>query len=232
MRKLSLLIAMILCLTVGGVYATWTFMTTENTNVIDAEQEVIVALNPDVDTSAGPGKYTITLQNLDNGNILVDQASDEMVANGDKVQHQAVLWINPDAKITITYTPDKSAELYYKQGKFDTKFFFSSPNWTAKFDATTGHYDMTNGTEKSIFLLDTSEHVLRNGDGNDEWTINPDGTLTYVIDATMLAEIIRLNDPIVLDSMADYNGFKTAINGTITLHVTDGVIAGQEQQGE
>ncbi len=229
MKKLSLLIAMILCLTIGGVYATWTFTATENANIIDANQEVIVALNPDVDTTANLGKYTITLENLTNGNILIDQASDEAVAAGDKVQHQAVLWINPDAKITITYTPDKAAELDYKQGKFETKFYFSSPDWKAKFDPTTGHYDATNGTEKSIFNLDTAEHVLRNGDGTDEWTVNADGTLTYVIDAVMLAEMLRLNDPIILDSLADYNAFITAINGTITLHVTDGVVEGQNQ---
>lgn len=230
MRKLSLLIAMVLCLTIGGVYATWTFTATENADILDASEEVIVALNPDVDTTANLGKYTITLENLTNGNILVDQAGDEAVAAGQKVAHQAVLWINPEAKITITYTPDKSAELDYKQGKFDTKFYFSSPDWKAKFDATSGHYDATNGTEKSIFLLDTDEHTLRNGDGNDEWTINGDGTLSYVIDAEMLAEFFQLNDPIVLDSMADYNGFKAAINGTITLHVTDGVTAGQGQE--
>lgn len=223
---------MILCLTVGGVYATWTFTATENADIIDADQEVIVALNPDVNTTANLGKYTITLENLGNGNILIDQASDEAVAAGTKKQHQAVLWINPDAKITITYTPDKSAELEYKQGKFETKFSFSSPDWKAKFDPTTGHYDATNGTEKAIFNLDTTEHILRNGDGNDEWTVNADGTLTYVIDAAMLAEIVQLNDPIVLDSLADYNGFKAAVNGTITLHVTDGVTAGQTPQGE
>jgi hypothetical protein len=219
---------MILCLTVGGVYATWTFTATENADIIDADQEVIVALNPDVDTTANLGKYTITLENLTNGNILIDQASDEAVAEGTKKQHQAVLWINPDAKITITYTPDKTAELDYKQGKFETKFSLSSPDWKAKFEAS-GHYNMTDGTEKPIFNLDTTERVLKNGDGNDEWTVNANGTLTYVIDATMLAEIIQLNDPIVLDSLADYNGFKSAINGTITLHVTDGVTAGQEQ---
>ena len=99
------------------------------------------------------------------------------------------------------------------------------PDWKANFDPVTGHWN-TAGEEKAIFNIDTTEHVLKNGDGNDEWTINADGTLTYEIDADLLADMIQLNDPIVLDSLADYNGFKSAIHGTIILHVTDGVTAG------
>ncbi len=51
MKKLGLLIAMILCVTIGGVYATWTY--TQNTDVADEA----VNINMNLTDVAYSGSY-------------------------------------------------------------------------------------------------------------------------------------------------------------------------------
>ena len=43
MKKLSLLIALLICVTIGGVYATWTY-TSASADIVDGTKEVVIEL--------------------------------------------------------------------------------------------------------------------------------------------------------------------------------------------
>ena len=198
MKKLSLLIALILCVTIGGVYATWTY--TETTNV--ADDTVNMSLNLTKATTDGSyGTYEITTSS--DFAMVIDPK--------EGTEHVTALYITGD--ITITFTPAQYAPTDVKKNAVPSTFQFALSSGT-----TTSGYTAWDFEGQSMIAL------AHNDAEEIEWS-EPDenGVFSYVISAADLANHIRLTE-ITLDTLTKYNRYGGAL-GQISITVSDGVTA-------
>ena len=159
MRKLSLIIALCICLTVSSVYAVWTY--TKDNDVADLNPSKAVNLTEAV-FDGNYGEYSTNFTSL---NILVDQK-----APG---EHIAVITFSDD--IVITYKPGVNAPGDYKENGIPTKFnfFVTNDNWKY-------------GTQ-NIFNVDTTQHDIDWVESTDDegntiftFTIEKDDIINYI----------------------------------------------------
>ncbi len=162
MKKLSLLVALALLITVGGVYATWIY--TENTDV--ADEAVNMTLNlTDVAYSGSYGTYKVDQSSL---KLLIDPK--------EGTTHITSLVI--EGSLVVTFTPATYAPAEIKEGGVPSTYSFSlsNQNWT---------YDDGEGEKSIVTLHEESTH-------NIVWHSNGDGTFSYTLNAEDLAEHIFL----------------------------------------
>ena len=115
MKKLGLLIAMILCVTIGGVYATWTY--TQNTDV--ADETVNKSLNlTGVEYVGSYGTYNV---NVDGLTLKIDPKPG--------TTHTTALVA--EGEIVITFTPNSVAPQTVKDSAVASTYQFtlSNANW-------------------------------------------------------------------------------------------------------
>lgn len=214
MKKLSLLVALALLITVGGVYATWSYV--GSTDIIDAfaESKVTIA---DAVIEGTYGIYKIESNLV----LVVDQATDE---------HEAGLLFNSNNSspvyMTVTFTPSANAPQSIKANAVPSELYWGTTvPMEYKMDVN-GNYD-ENGTAKPIFKFSNiGDGYLNN---TFTWNKEADGTFTYTLDETALKAAIKLNDndgaePFVLDIKAEHDAFRTALAGNIVARVTDGTV--------
>lgn len=198
MKKLSLLIALMLCITIGGVYATWTY--TQTTDV--ADESVGAAMNLTSVAYAGSyGTYEIDKSTL---TLTIDPKAG--------TTHTTSLQVA--GEIVVKFTPSNVAPVEIKQEGVPTKYSFSLSNdaWTFN----DGH----NG-EKNVVAL------THNGDQHDvTWVPNADGTFSFTLSAADIAAHLDLTE-FVLDTKTLYDEYTIALRaGQIVFSVTDGSTAG------
>lgn len=211
MRKLNALIALIVFVTIGGVYATWIYAGTND--IADTSKEILVTLE-DYTLTGTNGTYTIS----SNLTLVIDQESAS--------SHKAVLLFEntdenseADPTVTITFTPSTSAPKEVKENGVASKYnFVTSTTMQYKVDSN-GNYS-EEGTAKDVF-------VFANSTAKDfEWEKHAkgDGTyyFTYSFDVAALQEEISINE-FYLDTKAEYDQFKAVLGGNIFLNVTDGI---------
>jgi hypothetical protein len=200
MRKLSLLVALILCVTIGGVYATWSF--SASNDIVDMSEEVILSMAAQ-DVSGVDGAYTIDVSKV---KITIDQKAVN--------DHTAVLVIDPESKIVVTFKPSDNAPNEVKDNAVPSTFTLTTSRvFTYKTDAK-GNYAET-GTDKEIFTFqnNTAQPIV--------WEEQADGTFTFTLDAEDIAGMITLNH-FELDTLAEYQAFTKAVQGTFVFSVSDG----------
>jgi len=209
MKKLSLLIALCMLLTIGGVYATWSYV--GSTDIIDAFAESKVTITDAVIE----GTYGI--YKIDSNLVLtVDQANDNHEA-------ELVFGSNNDQPVylTVTFTPSVNAPKAIKENAVVSELYFGvTTPMQYKMDAD-GNYSES-GTSVDIFKFKNSG----NGelDNTFAWTKNDDGTFTYTLNADALKEQISLSQTFVLDIKAEHDAFRSALIGNIVARVTDGTV--------
>lgn len=196
MKKLSVLIALMLCITISGVYATWTYI-----NVTDvADESVNTAMNlTGVVFSDGYGAYEIDRSTLA---LKIDPKTG--------TTHTTSLQVS--GEIVIKFTPATFAPLEIKENGVDSTFAFSlsNNNWTFDDDTT----DEV-AAQKILELNHPEAHDI-------VWTRQNDGTFTYTLSAKSIAEHLTLSE-FVLDTKAKYDSFNSALaNGSIIFTVSDG----------
>lgn len=130
-KRLSLLIAICICVTVGGVYATWIY--TQQNDVADQHQHLSVALTEST-FDGNYGTYHLDYTGL---TISIDQKE-----VGD---HTAVLKIT--GQITVTFTPGMNAPETVKEHGIATTVAFGT-----SIEQETWKYG-----ETQIFTVDTTE---------------------------------------------------------------------------
>lgn len=138
MKKLSALIALCLCLTVGGVYATWVY--SEKTDVMDLAPYLTVGLTEATATGTY-GSYHVDSSGL---TMSIDPVSDG--------SHEAALKIT--GSLIITFEPNKYAPTEVRNGGIPTTVTFGTSvdqaNWkygtTRIFTVDTTPIDVTWGT--------------------------------------------------------------------------------------
>lgn len=198
MKKLSVLIALMLCITIGGVYATWTY--TQTTDV--ADESVGAAMNLTGVAYAGSyGTYEIDKTTLV---LTIDPK------NG--TSHTTSLLVA--GEIVVKFTPSNVAPVEIKESGVPTTFSFALSNDAWTFDD--GH----GGGPKNIIAL---KHA---GSHDVVWNPVGDGTFTFTLTAANIAEHLELTE-FVLDTKTLYDEYTVALRGgQIVFGVTDGSTAG------
>ena len=171
MKKLGLLIAMILCVTIGGVYAAWVYPQTDD--VADITHHQLLTL-PDATFEGTYGTYKVTPSS--DFAMTVDPQEGTL--------HTTALYIT--GSLTISFTPNAVAHPDVKAKGVATTFQFTLSNANWKFDG------------KDIVTLkhDAPENINlwneEDPDNSANWKKGEDGVFTYTLTAEMLKEHISL----------------------------------------
>ena len=220
MKKVSILAASLLCVTIGGVYATWTYATK---NVTDAEGNVSVGLTGVVDSDGTYGSYSVAI----NVELGIDPKADgtdyEAVLNfyeyaegesfGAPIASDAYA---TTAAVVITYTPAASGI------PDDVKAYGVETTW--QLVSPTAKEDWKYGESTIFSKIDTATKTIAVSGDSTDWTRNSDGSFTYIITVQTLSNMITLSTGIKLDTYDKYTAFDTALGTTpFTITVTDGI---------
>lgn len=221
MKKLSLLISLILCVTIGGVYATWTYA---GNDVADAEYESVIRLT-DANITGSQGVYSVE----SNLKLMINQKAD-----GDYTAVLEFTTVDPaDTRapfLKITFTPDekKASDNTKANGIPSELYFTTTSTMQIKVKEGTGdnagkfYVDETNGTLTDIVKLTNPANSVLNP--NITWTKQDNGSFTYEMDLDALKGQISLNKNFYLDTKDAYDKFHNALNGNIVARVTDGTV--------
>ena len=206
MKKFSILIAILLCVTIGGVYAAWMFA--DSNDAALKNTNVSLTLTEDIDAGAY-GAYTLTasVDDTTTGTKAFALYIDDI---DDGITHNAVLV--GEGNLTITFTPNPSATEEVRLGATPTYWCIKAGDAIANWK-----YE-----DKAIFTrLDETWKTI-DGVNADNWVMSADGkSFTYVITGAEIANMLTLND-FVLETKAEYNAFTTALTYTkLTLYVND-----------
>lgn len=208
MKKISILIAIMLCVTIGGVYATWTYAGTDD--IADAYAEAKVTIT-DAELTGANGVYKIESNLV----LTVDQANNE---------HEAKLvFSSTDSSaiyLKVTFTPANNAPKTIKENAVPSELYFTtSTDMKYTIDAD-GNYDES-GTPVSIFEFSNPSDGIFSP--NVTWTPESNGTFTYTLDEAALTSMITLTQTFVLDIKAEHDAFRAALTGNIVVRITDGL---------
>ena len=195
MKKLSLLLALAMILTISGVYAVWTF--TQSTDIMD----INTASTLDMTTATSIGTY---------GTYEFENQLVMTIDPKEGTTHTTALYIT--GTLTIKFTPNAYAPAEIKENGVESFFThdLTNNNWT---------YDGTH-----IMTIDADQHTIApvNGASATKWTKNGDGTFSYTFTAEEIAAHIHLAE-IVLDTKAEYDAYDAVLgNGQIRFHISDG----------
>ena len=213
MKKLSVLMVGLTCLTVGGVYATWTYA--QNADV-DSKTQVLGIAMADIADSGSYGTYEIIREEAE-GLITVDATSES--------NHRARLSYN--GKITLKFTPSSSADNTVKAQGVKSVYKFYTTVGTSN-EQSAWVYE-----GQQIFNVDTTTVTIDVATATEgaKWTKQTDGSFTYELTTDILDDIITLQNTFELDNKTEYEAFRTALGtGSITCYVndyaTENVVAG------
>lgn len=195
MKKLSLLIALIICVTIGGVYATWVF-TSDDTAITDEITAGI--LLADVDSTATHG----TLE-MNDASILIDEG----------VGKAPVLKMS--TPVILTFTPDDDASAEIKAGAIDVYVYF-----VAGESLTSKTYNSETIFKLSSQGVSAATRIKINA-GTPTWTDNGDGTLSVDISNLIVGaqdSVLSFASNFVLDTKGEYDNFNDAL-GSVSIQV-------------
>lgn len=191
--------ALLVCLTVSGVYAAWTYAGTDDIADVYAETKITIA---DVTLQGANGTYKIESNLV----LLVDQANED---------HEAELVFNSNNNeavyLKVTFTPADNASEQIKDYALNTEVYFGT--------TTTMQYD---GRDILTFSNPGNGEL----DNLITWTKENNGTFTYTMDETALKAAISLNGTFKLDTKAKHDAFRIALTGNVVVRVTDGIVTG------
>lgn len=211
MKKLSILIALMLLVTVGGVYATWSYAGTNDIADAFAEAKVTIA---DAELTGANGVYKIESNLV----LTVDQANED---------HEAKLVFDSNdgqpIYLKVTFTPSANAPQDIKDNAVPSELYFgTTTTMQYKIDAN-GNYSES-GTPTDIFTFTSVSNG--NLDPNVTWNEETVGSFTYTLNQTDLEGMISLSQTFVLDTKAEHDAFRTALSGNIVARITDGTVTG------
>ncbi|MBQ7095628.1 MAG: hypothetical protein IJN80_04195 [Clostridia bacterium] len=188
MKKLSLLVALVLCITIGGVYSTWFYAESTMSTAKHSFKNVGIT---DVDTSAQSGRIAVTdtmiLKIDDNaGNHKPGWDADVNASNGGMLQ--IVFTPNSGAgDTTLKYTISVAKNTYGDSNPAPIFKIGDGSSFTAHDDAEdvlTGTFDFTAGTTQAIKEITLAD----------------------------IQNVLKVNDDIVLTTIEDYNAYSTALS--------------------
>ena len=155
MKKLALLISLLLCVTIGGVYATWVY--SQSNDVADITGATAVTMTEATFTGTY-GTYHVDTKNV---TLNVDPK--------EGTTHVTSLKIT--GNLVITFTPNTYAPEDVKNNAIPTTFAFSLSNSDWKYNGTP---IMTVNTEKHDITWEKGQ------DGTFTYTISASELATYI----------------------------------------------------
>ncbi len=231
MKRLSLLVSILLVATIGGVYATWNYVGSDQVHTMTTKGVVM----EEVVISGAVGEYAIE-SNFVQGRIDQAKGTDTDPSK----YHKAVLSYElkdgaTDALVNIKFTPTATASNDILEKGVVTYLWCGDGGMVYKTDAE-GNYD-ANGTAQSIFdcVYDKENYITihpvgTNLTGLDQtknfvWTKGAENTFVFTFvdeanDVRGMESVFTLND-FVLDEESEYTAFKTAINKFIRCVVSN-----------
>ena len=186
MKRFAILMALILCVTVGGVFANWVY--TEGTTA-SVEDNITFGMSPATSTTTR-GVFTVGDNNL---TMHIDQKAQK--------DYTAVLVI--DGQVTFTFTPDEN----YDMGGFAATYELSLPVGSNVFANTydgSSYAGDTAGEKSIIKKFDTTAQTLTFTDAN------ADGVYEATVTDDMIKSLIELND-FSLDTYAEWEICNNAV---------------------
>ena len=209
MKKLSILIALMLCVTITGVYAAWTYAGSNDIADQFVESKVTIA---GAELVGANGVYTIESNLV----LTVDQANSE---------HEAKLVFGSNNSdpiyLKVTFKPATNAPQDIKLNAVPTEIYYGVTTPMQYMMDAQGNYSAT-GTAKDVFTFSNpSDDKLNN---LITWNKETDGTFTYTMDQDDLETAIKLSQTFVLDTKAEHDAFREALAGNIVVRVTDGTV--------
>ena len=198
MVRLGLIALLLVCITITGVYAVWTYAGTNDIADAYAEAKVTIA---DVELTGANGTYKIESNLV----LSIDQANED---------HEAKLVFGAndgqDIYLKVTFTPAANAPQTIKENGVESELYFGT--------TTEMKYDGVN-----IFTFANSGNGVL--DNIFTWEKNVEqGTFTYTLDQADLEGMISLSQTFVLDTKAEHDAFRVALTGNIVARVTDGTV--------
>lgn len=155
MKKLSILIALILCVTIGGVYATWVYSQSDDVADITGAKAITMT---EATFTGTYGTYHVDTTNL---SMMVDPK--------EGTTHTTALKI--EGNLVISFTPNTYAPVEVKQGGVPSTFAFSLSNADWKYKGT------------NILTVDTDKHNITwtpNGNGAFTFTLSAADLAGYI----------------------------------------------------
>ncbi|MBO5927446.1 MAG: hypothetical protein J6Q32_01160 [Clostridia bacterium] len=209
MKKLSVLIALVLCVTIGGVYAAWNYSQGTTASVV-VSREINMA---QVVTNGIKGTITATPEN--NFAFLVDDiANDTLNSDGTytDIKYKAVLVGTGDIKINFTANPGADQTTKDNGIKMIATITLSAKDGLKYTDPHTSQDVVPIAVKdggNSIVLNDTDE------DGQPNTTKEATITAQQIVDCLELANVI-------LDTKAENDDFHTALKDyTIVITISE-----------
>lgn len=200
-KKLSMLAAMALCVTVGGVYATWIYAT-------DAVPTAYATMGVTMTgTSAGGKAGELKIEGKDVDLEIDDNADDAYV-------HKATLVAkNLDGYFTITFTPNKNAESDIQDGvdlQWSVGIYNVDTAQAVTPVANKATWDYTyKTTTTNIFTVDTTPEDIKATAMTGYGT--PGGPFTYTLEIEEVLGKITLNNALYLTTIEQYNAASAAL---------------------
>jgi hypothetical protein len=184
MKKLTLLVALLLCVTIGGVYATWIFAG----DSILSQTDPFANKMGDVDTTTSAGAYHFTNNTMA---IVVEPDSNDTHNTTLTWDASGSVTLRFEANSTISDAPlDKALRAVITVEAVDIA--------NAKYNDGTG--------EKQIYSLNPDFKItLTEGD----WTQESTYVYTYTVSAAQLADAVTM-ESFNLPNYDAYRSFKTA----------------------
>lgn len=216
MKKLSIIMALLLCLTIGGVYATWSYAGTNDIADAFAEAKATIA---DAELVGANGTYKVESNLV----LTVDQANDE---------HEAELvFSSNDGKpihLTVTFTPSINAPENIKEKAVPSELYFGTST-TMQYPIDEDGNFKEDGEKTDIFKFGDNNKYASDGkfEENITWS-GPDsnGVFTYTLNGDNLKSMIQLSQAFKLDLKSEHDKFRECLSGNITARVTDGTVTG------
>ena len=217
MKKTGAIIALATLVTVGGVYATWSY--TGASDIIDTQGEMTVTME-DATFAGSNGIYTVK---VNNGQIKIDQKG-----VGD---HDAVLALPGNISVEVYFTVAKEASTSIKDNAVPTYFWFDTTT-TMKYDDSADSID----NPVDVFKFTYTGYTAKTDDSSKyviDWGQATDGTwaegetyagqkyFKYTFTKEALKSIIGIS-AINLDTKTEYDTFKNVLTGNIRINITDG----------
>ena len=205
-KKVGILATLALCVTVGGVYATWTYADTST--AIDSQHKHVAQDIAGATTTGAVGTLKVETAGL---KFIIDQANDD---------HEAELvWGNTVTEIPVTFMPSTTASQEIKANGISVMYSFeTSGDWDFDGEGTGEAAKALYKVREGNFKVVMSKAL----DGEGNWIdLNNDGIEDFqgTIPAAVFIDAITLNDKLVLDTKSDYDTFKEALKN-LTVGVT------------
>ena len=220
--RLGLIILLLICITITGVYATWTYAGTDD--IADAFAEAKITIS-DATFVGANGTYKIESNLV----LTIDQKADgdhtaELVFSGND---------GKDPYLTVTFTPSANAPQDIKNYGIDSELYFGTTT-TMQFENKDGQtVNILSFSNVSNNVFEANIHNTNYEGDQPKWVKNEevvDGkpviTFSYTLTAAELKSWITLNGTFVLDTKAEHDAFRAALTGNVVARVTDGKVNG------